>query len=111
MKVKPRYFTINEAHLILLQRTYVEWFDCETGAPCINPKRPYGNSDVEHDICEILGFEVRGEDDPYTDDQLTYAAKLHKETKTALQICLYRQAFEPGKYMSDDICHREWEKA
>lgn len=38
----------------LLTRSYWEWEYCETGAPAINPKRPYGNSDVPEDIREIL---------------------------------------------------------
>ena len=36
---------------------FVDWNDCEYGAPTIDPKRPYGNSDVEHEIIAILGWE------------------------------------------------------
>ena len=103
-------FTVTADHLKLIERMYVEWFDCETGAPCIDPKRPYGNSDVGCDVCEILGWEKDEEADcnPLTDRQLRAAAKVHKETKTALQICLSRLEFEPGVYESTDICNRTW---
>lgn len=59
----------------LLKRAYVGWEDSETGAPCINPKRPYGNSDVAEDVREIL-------DIPLTDAE---ALELHKMTESVLQ--------------------------
>ena len=45
-------FTVTEEHLKLLRRAYVDWEDCEFGAPAIDCKRPYGNSDVIADIGE-----------------------------------------------------------
>jgi hypothetical protein len=51
-------FTVTEDHLKLLRRAYIGWDDCEFGAPGIDPKRPYGNSDVIGDIAEILGEEL-----------------------------------------------------
>lgn len=56
----------------------------------------YGNSDVENDIAKILGWEIK--DDELTDHQINIANKLHKETETALQICLSRLKFETGVY-------------
>ena len=50
-------FTVTEEHLKLLRRAYVGWDPCEFGAPAIDCKRPYGNSDVISDIGEILGYE------------------------------------------------------
>jgi hypothetical protein len=47
-------FTLTENHLKLLQKMWVGWSTCEFGAPEIDPKRPYGNSDVIGDIHEIL---------------------------------------------------------
>jgi hypothetical protein len=41
-------------HLTLLKRSEWSWDDCEFGAPAMDPKRPYGNSDVENDLAEIL---------------------------------------------------------
>lgn len=48
-------FVLTEDHLKLLAKSYWQWQDCETGAPEMDPKRPYGNSDVAGDIREILG--------------------------------------------------------
>ena len=45
----------------------VQWRDCEYGAPEINPKRPYGNSSVELDICEILGWKYDSENEDLID--------------------------------------------
>lgn len=42
------------AHLALLRRACWDWNECEYGAPSMDPKRPYGNSDVEDDLAEIL---------------------------------------------------------
>jgi len=39
-------FELKQVHLDLFKEMYVDWDDCEFGAPAINPKRPYGNSDV-----------------------------------------------------------------
>src|SRR5215510_593730 len=46
-------FTVTDDHLRLLRRAYVFWDETEFGAPGINAKRPYGNSDVYGDIVEI----------------------------------------------------------
>jgi hypothetical protein len=85
-----KQFKLQEEHLVLLKAAYVDWEHTEYGAPAIDPKRPYGNSDVEEDVCEILGWDisVKRED----------AADLHRETATALQVILTAQTFEPGLY-------------
>jgi hypothetical protein len=41
-------------HLTLLSQSCWDWNDCEFGAASMNPKRPYGNSDVEDDLAEHL---------------------------------------------------------
>ena len=51
-----RRFTVTDEHLRLLRRAHVTWVDAEFGAPEIDGKRPYGNSDVYSDIAEILGI-------------------------------------------------------
>jgi hypothetical protein len=51
--------TVTEDHLALLARLTFDWDDeCEWGAVSSDPKRPFGNSNVEGDISEILGREV-----------------------------------------------------
>lgn len=41
-------------HVTLLARSYWRMSDCEFGAAEIDGKRPYGNSDVEDDLAEML---------------------------------------------------------
>lgn len=94
------WFNLTEEHILLASKMQVWWWDAEYGAPCIDPKRPYGDSDVEGDICEILGkkkIEVNYEEMYLTED-LEYAAQLHKDMKTALQIILRCKTFTPGKF-------------
>lgn len=120
-----KQFEVKKEHLLLLQRMNVGWNDCEFGAPEIDPKRPYGNSDVEQDILEIIGLKelkegiyefvlfkkkwllkgedkyniyLEGEDEEKLCEELN---KLHEETQTALQICLSTQTFKAGTYEAD----------
>lgn len=41
-------------HLKLLKAAYWSWDDCEFGAASMDPKRPYGNSNVLNDLAELL---------------------------------------------------------
>ena len=124
-------FEIKEEHLKLLQRMYVGWDHCEFGAPEIDPKRPYGNSSVYQDMIKILGLTeikegvfkfsifgeewiLKGEDrfNLYLEGKdewrlLEILNKLHKETRTALQICLARQKFEVGLFTAEDYT-QDW---
>lgn len=100
-------FMVTEKHIKLLQHMFVGWQDCETGAPEINPKRPYGNSDVAEDVYEIIyGY--------YPEDGLTLAdeeecMKLHRETEHALQIVLATGSFTPGTYvLTEQYNVRSW---
>jgi hypothetical protein len=54
---KETTFEVRPEHIKLMRRMCVDWDDCEFGAPEIDPKRPYGNSDVLQDIVEILGVK------------------------------------------------------
>lgn len=79
---------VSEDHLKLLQRANVRWWDAETGAPCVDPKRPYGNGDVEMDIAKILGWELFEDadgDKHLNGAQHALAERLHKETEEALR--------------------------
>jgi len=55
-------FEVKKEHLALLKRMCVGWQNCEFGALEIDPKRPYGNSDVLQDMIEIIGMEQIKED-------------------------------------------------
>jgi len=94
-------FTLTEDHIKLLRRAYVEWQDCETGAPAIDPKQPYGNSCVTDDVAEILGIDVRRcphcEEalDERDDERLD---QLHRETQQALAVILAMHKVKPATY-------------
>ena len=113
-------FEVKKEHLALLKNMFVGWGDCEFGAPEIDPKRPYGNSDVLQDMIEIFGvkrvtenvfkFELFGKEYLITgehqfnldlenqDELLRILNELHRETETVLQIALQTGMFKEGKY-------------
>ena len=104
-------FDLTTDHLKLLQRMYVGWSDEEYGAPEIDPKRPYGNSSVEDDICEILGVEMIPDPDEadawvFPDAEKHRAAQIHREMGFALQIVLMTQQFRPGRYRRTERYNR-----
>lgn len=104
-------FTVTEDHLKLAKEMYVSWQDCEYGAPEINPKRPYGNSAVEEDICKILGkTKVSANyEEVYTTEDLKNAGTLHQEMEIALQIFLCTQSFKTGTYeKQDEYASKSW---
>lgn len=93
----PMRFELTEQHVKLLRRAWVDWENCETGAPAIDCKRPYGNSDVPGDVAEILGWHI--DDGGHArDESRERALELHRETQTALQVILATGSFEPGVY-------------
>lgn len=103
-------FTLTEQHIKLLTHMWVEWQDDETGAPEIDPKRPYGNSDVAGDVHEILtGQMVDGDEVVLSAQERKDYLDLHRETETALQIVLRTARFEPGDYRAEAYSTR-WEK-
>lgn len=126
-----KVFEIKPEHLRLLQHAYTGWDDCEFGAPEIDPKRPYGNSDVYQDMIEILGLKevkkgiyelklfkkkylLKGENKYNIDldneeELLSILNKLHKELETVLQICLVTQKFETGRFEVEEY-RNNWKK-
>ena len=78
--------------------------DGTIGAPAIDYKRPYGNSDVYNDIAKIL--EIKGiivdENEDFSQEQINLMNELHKETEIALQIILTTGEFRPGEYIADE---------
>jgi hypothetical protein len=99
-------FKVTKNHIKLLKRMYVSWDDCEFGAPCIDPKRPYGNSSVTNDIHEILTGESIGctnsKRDELTQKEDENYYKLHQEMQTVLQILLVNLKIKPGIYEADE---------
>ena len=122
-------FEIKQEHLKLLKEMYVDWDDCEFGAPAINPKRPYGNSSGVDDVAEILGIKKtkdnvedydKEEASEYSDKEeyledlewntetYEYLMRIHKEMRIVLQIVLKTQSFKLGKYRRKDSYGIEW---
>lgn len=110
-------FELKPEHLKLLQRAYVNWQYAETGAPAIDPKRPYGNSNVALDVAEILGWSVPDEDalspsdyDQQYDALWERAMAVHRETQQALQILLQVPNAQPGLYRrAQEYDQRSWQ--
>ncbi len=112
---RVREFTVTDEHLRLLRRAYVFWEEAEFGAPSIDPKRPYGNSNVYGDIAEILDVpEAEWSDqelNPSLDAEWRFL-RLHVETAIALQIALFTGEFRAGRYVRDDEWDRQsWRRA
>lgn len=108
-------FTLTAEHIKLLRHAFVGWQDCETGAPEIDPKRPYGNSDVGNDIHEILTGETIGlrdsKRDELNDAETEWYSILHRDTEKALQIVLATGSFEPGEFEKGEIYDdRSWRR-
>ena len=108
MSTRELRFQLTEDHIKLLRRAYVSWDDGEFGAPAIDCKRPYGNSFVEGDVAEILGWTVN-EEDGLNGEQRAAAEKIHRQTQAALQIVLVTGAMIAGEYVRTDPYHwRSW---
>ena len=94
-------FEVTEDHIKLLKNSYTSWSSMEYGAPMMDPKRPYGNSDVVRDMAKVLDREIF---DPKTgeriDDKADDLYKIHKQMETVLQILLdnARKGIETGTY-------------
>lgn len=86
----------------------------EFGAPSIDPKRPYGNSDVFGDIAKILDAPDGEWDDEELDLHLDAEwrfLRLHVETAIALQIALATGEFRTGHYVRDETRDsRSWKR-
>ena len=95
--INKKRFTLTEEHLLLLENCFINWQDDETGAPEINPKRPYGSTRVACDIHKLLTNEDKA-DDEMSDIEVDRCLELHRETDTALEIVLQTRSFKPGEY-------------
>lgn len=105
-------FTVTDEHLKLMKRAYVSWDDTEFGAPEIDCKRPYGNSNVIEDIAEILGVPEDqwsdGDGEALPDAEQAFT-KLHAETAIVLQIALNTGEFREGRYVREK--YGDWRPA
>ena len=108
---QTKRFTLTAEHIKLVSHFNIDWNDAETGAPSVDPKRPYGNSRVACDIYEILNGEVVGransKKEGLSDTEEQALLKLHQETKDALQVILATKSFTPGVYEAPNYSH-DW---
>jgi len=112
MALPKKVFTLKESHIHLLSCMFVDWTHDEFGAPCIDPKRPYGNGDVLIDMARILGIEIdKDEDgcDAVSFDVASDLEALHFELETALQVVLRTKSFVPGRYECEPYSGDIWE--
>ena len=106
-----RKFILSEDHLKLLRAACVGWQDWETGAPEIDPKRPYGNSGVAEDVCRILGWPRPYEAETDEAEALdARALAFHRETETALQIVLVCGPIAGNYRRTDEYDCTSWVK-
>lgn len=109
-----KVFELKQIHLDLLKETSIDWDSCEFGAPCINCKRPYGDSDCENNIAEIIKLKKTGNwdknEEMWNEKATDQIKDIHKETQIALQIVLHCQTFELGKYKLLESGWQKWEK-
>jgi hypothetical protein len=106
-------FDLTDEHVTLLRHAYVNWDDCEFGAPAINCKRPYGTSDALTDIAKLLHPEFssmrEGAQADWLEDNADRLCSLHEQTQTALQIFLITGRMLPGRYVrSSPYDQRDW---
>lgn len=93
-------FNFTNTHLKLLRNFSTYWNNVEYGAPAVSPKKPYGNSDIEDDIRDILQTKLS--------DNKCY--KIHRSLGNALDIFLQHAVLPEGKYIRKDE-YSEWKKA
>lgn len=115
-------FVVTSEHLKLLRRAYIGWDDCEFGAPAIDAKRPYGDSNVLADMAEILGIDAEADrvrwnhinnshldEGEFSDPLEDHLTRLHAETGIVLQIGVTTEEFEPGRYVREQ--YGDWRRA
>lgn len=89
MALDETFFELTADHVTLIQNMWVGWQDGESGAPAIDPKRPYGNSDVARDVADLLEVELPEDDDGYIPAEIeSQLMAIHRSTEVALQIYL-----------------------
>ena len=102
-------FDVTQDHLRLLRRMNASWWDCEWGAPGIDPKRPYGNGDVVRDIGTILDWPFVETEDGLAipPGMRVKALTIHREMETVLQILVAVDHLCVGSYVADQY-RRNW---
>ena len=88
-------FEITPDHMRLVERMYWGNYD---DVPSVDPKRPYGNSAVNRDIAEILGWIPEGSDANLSDDMVERAEAIHQDMPQVMQIITSTLSCRAGTY-------------
>lgn len=113
--VPKKQFEVKDYHLKLLKKSYTSWDSMESGAPSIDPKRPYGSKLVEEDIAEVLGKKDELFDDGgwRTGEREEYEElyEIHEEMEIVLSILLDHptDGIEEGTYKKENYGD-DWKK-
>lgn len=125
IKGECQYFTVTEQHIKLLGKLRIRWEQTgySHGVPCVDVKRPYGNTGILGEIIDILElpYEYNEELDGYSGESILHCGKhltldeveshlrqLHHETLIAMQIVCRNAHIEPGEYVAD-LHDQNWE--
>ena len=108
---EQEYYRLTEEQVLLIRELHVDWMPGSEigydGAPCVNSKRPFGNSNVGGDVheivdprtCDEIWNEYDEEDeDAFYEKQLETYNRYYKTLGKALQVVLSSGSFEPGMY-------------
>lgn len=99
---------VTKNHIKLLQNLHIGWESCEFGAPGVDCKRPFGNSDVFGDIAEILGIKLPDDEEDYEEyEKITdNLRKGYQELQDCLQILCQFLTIDVGTYVCEDYSYK-----
>lgn len=126
-------FTVDKVHIALMKKANVKWNGAGyDGAPCLDMKRPYGNSDVLSDIqkvyskakdLEILrlrdggsiivdGDRIVSKDSETESPSTDLLMKYHTDMETVFQILAENceQGISEGSYTRESSYSGSWKK-
>ena len=99
-----QYFIVTEQHIKLLAHLWIKWelTAYEHGVPCVDSKRPYGNSGILGEIIDILDLPYKYDEDldGYSDEVESIIRQFHHETLICMQILVRNASIKPGEYVA-----------
>lgn len=99
-------FILKTEHLALAEylnfQTTVVTDSTDIFRPVIDIKRPFGNSSILLDVCEILGYSRDEKTGGYSEEDMDRAEMLLIELPVALHVILKNRTFELGEYEVDE---------
>lgn len=113
--MSKKTFTVKQKHLKLLKNLVITSYD-EYRTPCVDGKRPFGNSDIDRDMLTILGVVDKERWYDLTDEQrgmlreVCELDKLFKEMRVCLQILTANLGISEGLYEASEYGY-DWKKA